>query len=183
MALAWGMAAPTIASPASENFTLTGHAFGGGGGAASSQNAEGFFVLGEWAVGEAASDNATMVAGLLAGASGDGAPGSDLVVEVSDFPAEVQRETALGWTATIRNVGSETAGFDSARVDVSGPVTTSLPLYSGAVVQLPPGGSLTRPVSLQVPGSAPLGTYSVATVISLAAEDLASDSFETNVIP
>jgi hypothetical protein len=174
---------PASGAPASENYTLDSHNFGGAGGSASSANVDGFFVLGEWAVGEASSANLSLVAGLLSGASGDGAPGSDIVVQVSNYPAEVPLGGVLTWTVTIANLGEADAGFDGVRVDVSGPVTTSVPLYAGSVITLPPGGRLARSVDLQVPGNAPLGVYTLATVVSLEADDLASDSFDTTVIP
>ncbi len=173
----------TAAAPQSENYVLSAAHAGGGGGLAIGDTFDGFGVVAEALTGEGASPLYQTTAGLLAATLTEPPAPAGIEVTVSNTPDSVALGSAASWDATVRNLGSDMEDFDSARIDVTGSVSTSIPLYSGPIIALPPGGSITQPVSVPVPLSAPLGNYAVATVVAYLGSDLDSAEFTTEVVP
>ncbi len=105
----------------------------------------------------------------------------DLTVELSGQPESINRGERLSFTARAVNDCDENHFLDNAVMKVTGPASVTQPLYAGRAVPIRAGSSASAPVGLQVPSIAPTGTYTVTVTISLAGEDIASDSFRIDV--
>lgn len=105
-----------------------------------------------------------------------------LRLAVSGAPQSVIAGTPLDWLVTLVNSGSSSASFDSGRVDVTGPRTASIPVYSGGPKTVGPGPVVTDlPLSLAVPPGVPEGIYHVETIVAKDGTDLCSDPFDVEV--
>ena len=88
---------------------------------------------------------------------------------------------ATWWKIGLKNSGDEMETVDLIRLDVEGPISRSLPVYTTPIV-LGPGEETTLWTDLPAPMSAPLGNYTFTIVAVCAGEDAASDSFQCEVV-
>ncbi len=105
----------------------------------------------------------------------------DLAVSLTGQPLSIERGETLRFTATASNDCDEPRSLDEAVMVVTGPAGVTQSLYDGPDVPVQPGGSISAPVSLGVPGIAPPGQYEVAVTIYLNGAEISSDSFEIDV--
>lgn len=90
------------------------------------------------------------------------------------------------WKPALVNKGDSPVQIDGVRLDVYGPdvygpVTKSLTLWSGALT-IPPQSQVSRWINVSVPAQTPLGLYLFETVVEYQGHDLASGSFECEVV-
>ncbi len=105
-----------------------------------------------------------------------------LEVQLSNTPGEVPLGGVLTFRADAVNTGADDAAFDQADMIITGPALKTVPLYSGADIVVPGGSSLGTDVSLNVPGSAPLGAYNVEVAIYDDGTLIDSDDFDVDVV-
>ena len=109
---------------------------------------------------------------------------SELDLSLQSVPAEVARGGSVQFTARIDNAGQAVERFDAANLEARGPLPpVNIPLYGGSQVPVQPGAFVSAPVSVAVPGIAPLGTYGVAVSIFHNGEMLDAESFLIEVVP
>jgi hypothetical protein len=103
---------------------------------------------------------------------------SPLLLTLPDLPQEVHPgETATIWVR-LENSGEESAAFDRALMTIDGPLEHDRLLYIGAEVPLAAGEVLLVPVSLPIPPTAPLGSYTLGVTVFAADLRLAGDAAE-----
>ena len=106
----------------------------------------------------------------------------DLEVALSGAPSSIARGSTLSFTATASNPCDGTLTLNEAVMVVTGPASVAQSLYDGASAPVRAGRSVSAPVSLGVPGIAPLGTYTVTVTIYRGThEEINSDSFDITV--
>lgn len=112
--------------------------------------------------------------------------GGNLGLSITKAPESVELGGELVWEGQVTNNSGSHACFDAVRADATGPMDTSLPIFSGRPVVVPPHGSVGPrevPKTPQIPNNRNLlGTYHVETVVSLGGEDLASDGFDVEIV-
>ncbi len=86
----------------------------------------------------------------------------------------------LDWKIGLTNLDSDPVTIDAARLDVVGPITASVGLWSGFLT-MDTGDYLETWLGLTIPPDALLGTYTFTTVASFQGRDLASDSFDCEI--
>ena len=119
---------------------------------------------------------------ILAGQDMSSGARDGLEVFVADYPASVETGGTLSFTAGVVNSGTKSASFDEGLMVVSGPAFLERVLYSGADIVLGPGQSVSKPVELFVPPTAPTGLYTVSMEIYLDGGFLSSTAFDIDVI-
>ena len=85
------------------------------------------------------------------------------------------------WKIGLRNEGVSVVNIDRIRLDADGPVSASIPLWTGTI-NLESGEAEDLWVDLRVPATAPLGQYTLTTVAEYLGSDLAFESFECEVV-
>lgn len=109
---------------------------------------------------------------------------SDLDLGLEGVPAEVVRGGRLQFSARITNRGQTLERFDAAGLEARGPVPpVNIPLYSGGLVPVQPGSFVGSPVTVNVPGVAPTGSYGIVVSITRAGQLLDAETFLVNVVP
>ena len=114
------------------------------------------------------------------GVSGNGRNGLEVFVE--DYPVSVETGETLSFTVGVANGGVEPAAFDEGRMVVTGPASLERVLYAGPDIVLEPGQSVSKPVDLFVPSTAPTGPYSITLELYLDGSFLSSAGFEVEVV-
>lgn len=106
----------------------------------------------------------------------------DLEVSLSGQPQTIARGERLSFRATASNACESGRQFDEAVLEVTGPPNLNQTLYSGPDRVIGAGGQVGAPVSLNVPGIAPVGFYTVTVAIFLDGTRIADDFFLIEVI-
>ena len=101
--------------------------------------------------------------------------------EITGAPATIDRGQTLSFTASAVNDCDGTRSFDEAVMNVTGPAALVKPLYDGADMAVDSGSSVSAPVNLGVPLTAPTGLYTVEVTLLLDGAELSSDSFVVDV--
>ena len=170
------MVRPYTPGTVGQSFWLTSD--GNAGSQSESYFRSDYFGYPDWVPGTSVFGAAHDVTFVLYGDTG----GGGLEAFVDDYPASVQRGTALGFTAGVTNTGGDPAAFDQALLDITGPASLTKSLYSGADITLNPGQTLAKPISLRVPQAAPLGWYYVEVQLYLDGGFIDSAGFEVEVV-
>lgn len=105
----------------------------------------------------------------------------DLVLHLSDYPAQVQRGEMLKFVARAENECGDARVLDQATLEVSGPASLLRTLYDGGEIGVGPGGEVGTEVYLAVPAGAPLGQYSVTVRILRDDAVISSEGFNVQV--
>jgi serine protease AprX len=108
--------------------------------------------------------------------------GEGLQLFVEDHPSTIRRRELLSCTVGVRNFGSETEYFDKCDAGATGPASLIIPLYEGNPIALPAGETRTARVTYRIPPQAPLGDYSIAVTIYMDEIELATTSFEIEIV-
>ncbi len=104
-----------------------------------------------------------------------------LSVSVSNYPTEpVSPGESFSYDLTVENSGPDPEMLDQVVVEAHGNVEKSLVLWEGEKI-IPSGRSITRQVTLKVPGNTPTGDYVVDTVIKNDGFRIDGDAFVTVV--
>jgi predicted outer membrane repeat protein len=104
-----------------------------------------------------------------------------LELEVLLFPDFVLRGKFTQWKIAVRNVGEVPATVDQLKLKIQGPASFIKLLWSGSF-SLAPNQETEQWLKVFVPLSSPLGQYTCTTVVYNNGEELASDSFQTEVV-
>lgn len=110
------------------------------------------------------------------------AGGGGLEVWLADYPATIQLNSTLTFTAGVINNGGSAAVFDEAIMDITGPASISKSLYAGGDISVASGASVSTVVNQMVPGTAPLGIYTITVSIYDDGNFISSDSFNIEVV-
>ena len=87
----------------------------------------------------------------------------------------------LWWKVVISNDGEWDTEYDKLRLDVAGPMTASVRLWSGSVT-LMPGEQAVHWFNVRAPMSAPIGIYSLTTVVEFDGQDQILAGFDCEVV-
>ena len=103
----------------------------------------------------------------------------DLEVELSNYPASVEREGRLLFTATAINGCGDPLTFDRVVLSITGPASLEKILFDG--VPFTVEESVSKDLGPVVPPGAPLGTYTVELILYGDGKAVDSDAFDVDV--
>lgn len=101
---------------------------------------------------------------------------------VCDFPDTLVAGESLDFHAHAINNEEGAQAFDSAALEISGPISHRISLYSGGDVPVAGNAEQQAAVALAVPETVPAGTYSIDTVLSEDGVELSRDGFDVVVV-
>ena len=105
----------------------------------------------------------------------------DLEVQLDDYPVSLMPGEKLDFRASAHNNCDQALGLDKATMTITGPAGLEQRLYSGRMITIDSGGEVGATVQLNVPASAPVGTYEIQVTIFREGTVIDSNSFSLEI--